>query len=266
MVVVADLVADHLAGQHHVKGEGQGLGVGRQALDARGAGVAALAAVRIGDHRRDLALGGLRAAEDVLDVAEHGSVVARPGALADLAQLAGQDLLALAEGVRLVAVGVLEEVAIAGQLGIGGQLGGLALGQARPFHAEELQVLAAAHQGLLHLLHEGAPGGIVALCGELQLGVDHQLPAPLLDLLQVLEGLEQGGHAHLGDLAAVGLAEGLGGPGVGLEVPLDLRVVLAGVQFAEIPVDLFHVDLLGRLLGACLGHRRLPRDGGYSRG
>src|SRR5262249_42826685 len=135
-----------------------------------------------------------------------------------------------------------------------------------PFEVEEDEVLVDLSSPLAGAGQQGAVARVVGAGGVDEAGVDDRPVHLLGQRLQFAHGggEQLGGRAAGGvDLAAVGRLEGGGARGGLVEVAVDLGVIDAGVEVAEVPGDA--VGAGGGSGGGFGGHARSVNAGAVGR-
>ena len=158
--------------------------------------------------------------------------------------------------MRAVAAGGAQVVAREVEPVGGQQLLGAVVLEPGPLELEEQQPGLDAGRALLELLQQRAAGGVGGVAGEVEDRVGAGAAEQLLDRLELVHGGDEAGAVELGDLARVGLGEGVGAPldlgehlgdgGVGVVRP-------AVEQRVEVPGDRLELWVFGGLGRA---HRR----------
>ena len=169
--------------------------------------------------------------------------------------LLGEDaLLGLAQQVRAVAARRRQVVAGEVQPVGGEQLVGLRVVQRRPLEVEEQQLGLDRGALLLDALQQRAVGRRLRVGAEGEVGVRAGAGGDLLDLRQLAHGGDQACAVDLGELAGVGVGEGVGaGLRVGEQrVDAGLRVSVPGSvqQIGEVPGDLLQLGIAHGFGGA----------------
>ena len=248
--VVAQPVLDHLVGEQgveHVRARPQARL--ERVRDALGGVAADVAVGREQARERDLERHGVGVVLE-LDRDRRRLLLEQPRPRRAAGErLLGEDLLlGLGEQVRAVAAGRAQVMAREVEPFGGDQLLGPLVLEPGPLELEEQQAGLDAGRALLELLEQGAARRVGGVAGEVQDRVGAGAAEQLLDRLQLVHGGDHPGPVELGDLARVGLGEGVGAP---LDLGEDLADGGVGVvgpaveQRVEVPGDRLELRIFG---------------------